>query len=218
MAVAHRGGQNRIRAGRAMNPFVRAQIPIGSNGRDAIERAHDSAIALGIDFTGRDAESERLLSTQHLLCATGNAVVDLAMIAQVFHAQSEFDGDAVSHAAHDQARALRDASAGVARLTTRALEVHARDTGYSTDIWLADAADETERLMTDDHDPLFTPTVPTVIEMARKVASDLFAALAAAPGDRMGVPGHLARALGASVALFMVAETTFQDDFKLRLI
>lgn len=201
-----------------MNPLARAQVPIGSSGRDAIERAHAAATAAGIDFTRSGSESERLLSTQDLLCATGNAVVDMAMLAQAFQVQSEFDGEIVSHAAHDQARALRDAAAGVARLTLRALEVHARDTGYSTDVWLADAADETEHLMTDDHDPLFTPRLPTVIELAREVASDLFAALAAAPGDRMGVPGHLARALGASVALFMVAETTFQDDFKLRLI
>lgn len=201
-----------------MNPLVRAQVPIGSNGRCAVERAHGLAIASGVDFTGCTAETERLFSTQDLLCAVGDAVVNLAMIAQLFDAQTICDGDAVSQEAHDQARVLREAAAGVARLTSRALEVHARDTGYETDIWLDDALDETQRLLADDHDPLFAPNPPTVTELARALASDVFAALAAAPGDRMGVPGHVARALGASVALFMVADTTFQDDYRLRII
>lgn len=201
-----------------MNPLVRAQIPIGSSGRCAVERAHSVAIASGVDFTGSSSEIERLCTTQDLLCAAGDAVVELAMLAQLFDAQSICDGDSVSQAAHEHARVLRSAAAGVARLTSRALEVNARDTGYSTDVWIDDALDEAQRLLADDHDPLFSPSPPTVIEMARALASDIFAALAAAPGDRMGVPGHVARALGASVALFMVAETTFQDDYKLRII
>ncbi|MGB1582929.1 MAG: hypothetical protein ACPHCI_03990 [Solirubrobacterales bacterium] len=200
-----------------MNPLARAQVPLGSSGRDEIERARDAALAIGGTFCNSHRESERLCTTQDLLCAAGNAVVDQVMLAQVFHAQSLLDDDFVSAEAHDQARALRDASAGVVRMTARALEVHARDTGYCQAAWLTDSLDETERLMTDDRDPLFDPMTPTVIAMARSVARELFSALAAAPADRMGVPGHVARALGASVALFMVADFTYNDDYRLRI-
>jgi hypothetical protein len=50
------------------------------------------------------------------------------------------------------------------------------------------------------------------VELARRTASCIFAALACAPADRMGVPGHVANALGASVALFMIADISGGDE------
>jgi hypothetical protein len=48
--------------------------------------------------------------------------------------------------------------------------------------------------------------------LVRTAAGGIHAALACAPADRMGVPGHVASALGACVAMFMVAEAALNDD------
>src|SRR3954451_19252109 len=121
-----------------MSPFERALVELGEQGRASIAHAHGVAIAVGGNFTGTSYDIESTCSTQDLLCLAGDASVDLAMIAQIFEAAPETD----AHAAM-----LRSASAGVARLTARALEVHARDTGYDPEVWVAGALDETELLM-----------------------------------------------------------------------
>jgi hypothetical protein len=179
--------------------FERALVQLGNAGRESIASAHGAAIAIGGNFTGTSYDAELALSTQDLLCLAGDASVDLAMIAQVFEAAPDTD---------EHAELLRAASAGVARLTARALEIHARDTGYDPDVWIAGALDETELVMSDDRDPMFTGLRAggETVTLARRIASSIFAALACAPADRMGVPGHVASALGASVALFMVAD------------
>jgi hypothetical protein len=184
-----------------MTPFERALVALGEHGRESIARAHGSAIAVGGNFTGTTYEAETTCSTQDLLCLAGDASVDLAMIAQIFEA-------APTTAEH--AELLRSASAGVARLTARALEIHARDTGYDPEVWIAGALDETELVMSDDRDAMFDGLRAggETVTLARRIASSIFAALACAPADRMGVPGHVAAALGASVALFMVADST----------
>ena len=183
-----------------MTPFERALVELGQQGRESIARAHGTAIAIGGNFTGTSYDIEATCSTQDLLCLAGDASVDLAMIAQIFEAAPNTD---------EHAQLLRSASAGVARLTARALEIHARDTGYDPDLWIAGALDETELVMSDDRDPMFTGLRAggESVALARRVASSIFAALACAPADRMGVPGHVANALGASVALFMVADS-----------
>jgi hypothetical protein len=184
-----------------MTPFERALVELGERGRDSIARAHGTAIAVGGNFTGHTHEYEKTCSTQDLLCLAGDASVDMAMIAQIFEAAPETE---------EHAQLLRDAAAGVARLTARALEVHARDTGYDTDVWVAGALEETELVMSDDRDPMFSGLRAggESVALARRVSSCIFAALACAPADRMGVPGHVANALGASVALFMVADSS----------
>jgi hypothetical protein len=92
--------------------------------------------------------------------------------------------------------------------------VHARDTGYDPDAWIARALEETEMVMTDDHDPMFDGlrTGGESVALARQIASCIFAALACAPADRMGVPGHVANAHGTSVALFMIADICGSDE------
>jgi hypothetical protein len=183
-----------------MTPFERALVELGDRGRESITRAHGTAIAVGGNFTGTSYDIETTCSTQDLLCLAGDASVDLAMIAQIFEAAPTAD---------EHAELLRSASAGVARLTARALEIHARDTGYDPDVWIAGALDETELVMSDDRDLLFAGLRAggETVALARRIASCIFAALACAPADRMGVPGHVANALGASVALFMVADS-----------
>lgn len=199
MAVAHEIKPSRTGLGGTVTPYERALIEFGAGGRAAITHAHAAAIACGGNFTGTTHEAERTCTAQDLLCLAGDAAVDLAMIAQIFEAAPDD---------LDHALVLRDAASGVARLTARALEVHARDTGYDPQFWIGDAIDETTQLMTDDRDELFSGlrTGGESVALARSVASRIFAALACAPADRMGVPGHTSAALGSSVALFMIAD------------
>lgn len=187
-----------------MTPFERALVELGAGGRGAIAHAHAVAIATGGNFVGLTHETERICTAQDLLCLAGDASVDLAMVAQIFEAAP--DGE-------EQARMMRETACGVARMTARALEVHARDTGYDPDVWIANALDETEFVMTDDSDPLFEGlrSGGESVTLARRTASSIFAALACAPADRMGVPGHVAAALGTSVALFMIADSALTD-------
>lgn len=195
-----------------MNPYLRAQVAMGAGGRLTVNRAHQAAVACGTDLTGSRASDERIFSTQDLLCAAGDAVVELAMAAQLFDAHVALDLEL----SDEQSLALRRTAAGVARLTARALEIHARDTGYDAEIWFLDARHETELLMADDHDPLFEPVARGVVDLTRIVSGEIFSALAATPADRMGVPGHISRALGTAVAMFMIATTSDHDsdDFR----
>lgn len=183
-----------------MTPFERALVELGERGRASIAHAHTVAIATGGNFVGLTHETERTCTAQDLLCLAGDASVDLAMVAQIFEAAPEGE---------EQAQMLRETASAVARMAARALEVHARDTGYDPGVWIANALDETEFVMSDDQDPLFSGLRAggESVALARRTASSIFAALACAPADRMGVPGHAAAALGTSVALFMIAES-----------
>lgn len=167
--------------------------------RQTVADAYVSAIAHGANFTGTSQQEESICSAQDLLCMAGDAAVDAALLAQVFEVVGE---------GGDHARMLREAVAGMARLTMRALEVHARDTGYDATVWADRAADETWFLLTDDCDELFeAPSrAGESVVLARRAASSVMSALACAPADRMGVPGHVADALGTCVALFMIAD------------
>lgn len=187
-----------------MSPFERALAEFSEGGRQAVADAHGAAIACGANFTGTTYEQERACTAQGLLCLAGDAAVDVAMIAQIFEA---------AQAGGEHARMLRDAASGMARLCARALEVHARDTGYDSELWISRAIDETELFMIDDSDELFDGlrTGGESVTLARRAASSVHAALACAPADRMGVPGHVAAALGAGVALFMLAGAAERD-------
>jgi hypothetical protein len=183
-----------------MSPFERALVRIGAGGRASIGLAWTAAVAEGGNFTGTTEEEERLCSTQDLLCAAADAALDAAMLAQVFDAAP----DAPAHAA-----LLRSAAAGVTRLTSRALETHARDTGYVHTVWVERALEDAEFVMCDDRDELFSGlrSGGESVALARHAAARIHAALSAAPVDRMGVPGRISEALGAGVALFMIADT-----------
>lgn len=191
-----------------MSPCERAAVGIGAGGRGAIADAQISAIAIGGNYVGSTSESERACTTQDLLCIAGEAAVDMAMIAQIFEAQITCDPEGTEFPTRESARLMRETAAGVARMCARALEVHARDTGYAPDIWTADSLEETALWMSSDRDQLFDGLPIDAMSMAREAASAIFSALACAPADRMGVPGHIARALGTSVAVFMIAEAT----------
>lgn len=177
----------------------RPTLDLSAGSRMAVEEAFASAIARGGGFTGTTAEEERTCSAQDLLCMAGDVAVDAALLAQAFEAAGP-DGD--------RERMLREAVAGMARLTMCALEVHARDNGYDPVLWSERARDETNYLLFDDCDALFdgAPAKGESVVLARRAASCVMSALACAPADRMGVPGHVADALGTCVALFMIAD------------
>lgn len=167
--------------------------------REAVAGAYSAAVACGSDFTGTTREEERACSAQDLLCMAGAAALDVAMIAQRFEA---------SRTAAGNARMMRTAAAGLARLSARALEVHARDTGYDPGAWIERAGEQTGFLLFDDFDPLRDGRRDDgeSIVLARAAASAVLTALALAPVDRMGVSEQIAEAIGASVALFMIAD------------
>lgn len=191
-----------------MTPAERAIVGLGADGRTVIAKAQGAAIAIGGNYAGSTSETERACTTQDLLCIAGEAAVDMAMIAQVYEAQIACDPEGAETPTRESARLLREISAGAARMCARALEVHARDTGYEPDVWTTDSLDETALWMSADRDPLFDGIPVDAVAMARESAGAIFSALACAPADRMGVPGHIARALGTSVAVFMIAEAT----------
>lgn len=201
-----------------MNPLARAYVPAGALGRSAIEDAYGAAIAVGGDMVDGGFDDERAASSHELLCLAGATLIELAMIAQIFQAQAQLDPDAVSQELKRDAKALRIASARMARLSRNALENHGRDTGYSLDVWLEHAFAETELLMTADSDPLFGGVETGAIELVRHLSDSLFSALAATPTDRMGVPERVASAMGVSVALFMVADSHLRNEPRLRIV
>lgn len=182
-----------------MSNFVRPTFDYSDESRQAVLDAHGFAVANGGNFTYSTYDDETQFSAQDLLCAAGEVAVDVAMLAQSFECPV---GD---HAG--PARALRDAASGMARLAARALEVHARDNGYDRGAWIQRAYEETEFRLVDDSDELFEDLRAggETVTLARTAASKIFSALACAPADRMGVPGHVAEALGISVTLVMIA-------------
>ena len=98
--------------------------------------------------------------------------------------------------------AARLAIAGALRLTHTALEVHARDLGYATRAWLGGTPTIADAI---DSDSREQPEVQLLVDVD-EVARDLGEALVALEADRMAVPGHLASALGALLALFRRAQ------------
>lgn len=181
-----------------MSYSQRLTLDFSEGSAQAVRGAHVSAIAAGGNVTFTTREDEQLCSAQDLLCLAADAAVDMAMLAQVF----EVCDDGGEHV-----ELLAETASAVARLTARALEVHARDTGYEREIWVDRAVEETQFMLFSDEDALFEGerSGGSTVSLARGTAASLHAALACAPADRMGVPGHISQALGASVAVFMIA-------------
>lgn len=162
-----------------------------------LRRAYHQAVSVGAVLTGRTAEDERLDSALKLLAGI---TVHIPLLRLLIGALDD---------STDSPAIMRGASrliGGVLRLADRALEVHARDVGYSPDAWrdqavaradallltLTPAEDEFERL--DLHAGLL-----------HDASSQLAAAIAAVPTDRMAVPTHLAAALAAWLTLYVCA-------------
>lgn len=187
------------------------QAPPASD-RESVRSSLDRAIAFGIDGLGFDVETEQALSSHDLMCRAGESSIDLALVAQIFGAHVR-GGAAISDGDfRTSARMLRDRTAASTRLVARALNVHARDTGYSSDVWLNTAFDTTNLFLLDSFEAGETrvATMPPIF--ARVAARSLFEGLASSSSDRMAVPGYLADSLGAHLALFMHAQAVVIGD------
>ncbi|MGH2906215.1 MAG: hypothetical protein ACRDKI_05535 [Solirubrobacterales bacterium] len=172
--------------------------------------AVDGAIAHGVDSLGFDSELECTLTAHDLMARAGEQSIDVALVAQIFNAQARAGSEIPAADARETARLLRDVTSGNVRFVARALEVHARDTGYSVDVWLATAYSTAQVLLGDSRDAGQTRISAMPPLFARVAARSLFEALAASVSDRMAVPGHLADSLGANVALYMHARGVLQ--------
>jgi hypothetical protein len=173
---------------------------------DSVRRGLDAAIAFGVDAIGVDLETERTLGSHELMCRAGEASIDLALIAQVFKSQVRRAENIPEEALVRSALLLRERAAATTRLVARALEVHARDTGYSRDVWLMAAHDGASLFLLDSLDAGNSRVATMPPLLARIAARSLFDALASSNSDRMAVPGYLADSLGANLALFMHAQ------------
>jgi len=178
---------------------------ISASGEDAIRAAHRWAVAAGVDVTRLDGERERAHTAHTLMCLSIEPVLTVAVSCECFQAQAAIVGDPASPLLHPGLRRLRTSSAGATRLMSRALEVHARDTGYLPDAW-AERAHEAAATVLDGGDGgLEPPRRPGAADVARAAVSAVSAALLASEHDRMAVPGELAAAIGCTTALFMLA-------------
>jgi hypothetical protein len=174
--------------------------------RASVRKGLNSAIAFGVDASGIDPEIEATMNAHDLMCRAGEASIDLALIAQVFKSHVRKGTDIPADELQRSARMLRDSAAATTRLVTRALETHARDMGYASDIWLITAYDTTNLFLLDSLDVGETRVAAMPPLFARIAARSLFDALASSNSDRMAVPGYLADSLGANLALFLHAQ------------
>lgn len=183
---------------------------IKSTDATAVREAREWAVAHGIDVTGCDAGIERTHSAHELMCASADALIELALVGQLMHIDSLHDYGAADDGLRGLLIALRDTSGGAARLLARSLEVHARDVGYRDTAWLELADDVTREIVTVSglRDPS-KGHMPSAI--ARGASVELLEALTLSINDRMAVPEHLAAALGDVVALFMLACTLLEE-------
>ena len=155
-------------------------------------KSYEVALAHGATDTGCRAEEERLCGTLRLITLAILRLPDLALLAQLVHADSE-----------DRLvlRATREVSGGALRLAHRALETHGRDVGYEIGAWTDEALLGAAAQLAREPDEM-----PVLIEQVRLATLALTQAAAAIPEDRMLVPDQLANSLGHLLAVYAIAE------------
>jgi hypothetical protein len=197
---------DRERKARGMTPRDLLLRAFPASDRESVRSGLDSAIAFGRDCAGIDAETEATMGAHDWMCRAGESLIDLALVAQIFKAQVRLNEEVLIDDFCHTATMLRDTAAASTRLVARALETHARDTGYAIDVWTSTAFDTANLFLQDSQDagPTRVSTMPPLF--SRIAARSLFDALAASNSDRMAVPGYLADSLGANLALFMHAQ------------
>jgi hypothetical protein len=162
---------------------VRTETPSAERAVD--RRLYDAAVSHGIDMTGRAAEDDRLAQPARLL-ATATVHQPSLLLAL----SSGLRTDASRHLAHTL-------SAGLVRLAHHALAVHARDNGYDSAPWIAQAI-AAGGVLTIEHDG----DVERLIDSQHDAAAHLADAIVALSTDRMAFPDALAQAQGAWLACF----------------
>ena len=164
-----------------------------------LRRMYVSAVACGGSNTGCTAEEERVCGLARLVTSALIRASDLVLSAHLLDMVDEDEQDPLV------ARAASDVSAGALRLAHRALEIHSRDVGYETDVWidraLLHAAAELDWRVTGEDDG-----VPVALDEARSATMAIARASEASASDRMLVPEQLADALGHLLAIYALAK------------
>ena len=157
-----------------------------------LHKSYEVAIAQGATDTGCRAEEERVCGTLRLITLAILRLPDLALLAQLIHADSE-----------DRLvlRAARDVAGGALRLAHRALDRNGRDVGYEIGAWIDDARLTAAVELAREHDEM-----PVLIEQVRLATLALTQAAAATAEDRMLVPDQLAKTLGHLLVVDVIAE------------
>ena len=172
---------------------IEQAIDDAANASDArLRKSYEVALAHGATDTGCRAEEERMCGTLRLIALAILRLPDLALLAQLIHADSE-----------DRLvlRAARDIAGGALRLAHRALETHGRDVGYEIGAWIDDAPLTAAVELAREHDEM-----PVLIEQVRLATLALTQAAAATAEDRMLVPDQLAKTLGHLLVVYVIAE------------
>jgi hypothetical protein len=157
-----------------------------------LRKSYEVALAHGATNTACWPEEERLYGTVRLTTLAILRLADLAMIAQLMHAD---------HQGHVVLRAARDVAGGALRLAHRALQTHGRDVGYEVGAWIDDTLSTTAVELARQHDE-----VPILIQEVRQATLALTQAAAAVPEDRMLVPDRLAKSLRHLLVVYVIAE------------
>ncbi|HEY2595276.1 MAG TPA: hypothetical protein VGK33_15395 [Chloroflexota bacterium] len=164
-----------------------------------LRRMYVSAVARGGSNTGCTAEEERVYGLARLVTLALIRASDLVLSAHLLDMVDEDGQDPLV------ARAASDVSAGALRLAHRALEIHSRDVGYDTEVWIERAllhtAAELDWRATGEHEG-----VPVALDEARSATMAIARASEASVSDRMLVPEQLAEALGHLLAIYALAK------------
>jgi hypothetical protein len=145
-------------------------------------RLYKAAVSRGIDVTGWSAEVEQADRPVRILAT---ATVHTPSLLVAVAAGSEQWGSA------------RSLSAGLVRLAHHALEVHARDTGYDAEPWIAQTITLAGlHAYEQDDDP------ERVVECQREAAEHLSDAIVALSSDRMAFADCLTNAQAGWLSCF----------------
>jgi hypothetical protein len=139
---------------------------------------------------------ERLAATDELVAMAVTGFVRLGTLAALA---------AVSRGAESYRVALGRKAAAVLRLLDRALAAHGREHGYDAAAWREIATSIACASGDDLADEEMDEPAP-LIEALDRAAERIACAFVALPRDRMGVPAHLAEAIGPMLVVYAACE------------
>lgn len=181
---------------------------IGAPDADAIARDLHAAISHGARVVGTEPTAERRRGSAALMCASGEILVEVALVSQALQRQVMLLSDPADPLLVELLELLRDTSAAASRLLWRALEAHPRDS-YQLDAGRDGVTRVAGAVLGRDAERQGLPPRPPVT-IARAALGELFEALAAETTDRTMVPVRLAASLGYVVSLHMLAGTLLE--------
>jgi len=169
----------------------------------ALARALHAAISHGGEVTGAEAAAERLRGSSALMCAAGELLLEVALLAQALQSQAPRLREPGHPHLTESIELLRDTSGASARLLWHALEARPRR-GYALDHERGGAVRVAGAVLRDRAHPCDLPARPPV-SIARAAVGELFRAIGAEDDDEVMVPVHLSASLGYVVALYALA-------------